>query len=52
MLPKPCGPYALFVCILSEFCVRKANGIAFALMLVEHPNAQRIRLLSDNKSGA
>jgi hypothetical protein len=36
----------------SPVCVRKANGIAFALMLVEHPNAQRIRLLSDNKSGA
>jgi hypothetical protein len=31
---------------------KKRNGIAFALLIVEHPNAQRIRLLSDKKSGA
>jgi len=35
MVQKPCRGYAPFVCI-QWVCVRKANGIALALMLVEH----------------
>jgi len=35
MVQKPYRGYALFVCI-QWVCVRKANGIALALMLVEH----------------
>jgi hypothetical protein len=48
---KPCRPYALFVCIhLGLRAESQWHSACFDACRT--PNAQRIRLLSDKKSGA